>query len=162
MKKSNPAVKSMLQLAFYLIALIAIWTVIGLLAFPKESTLEQMTKYVQANEPVLVQVAENAMDGEKNPGIMNSVDVLEMLGKAHISAVEPYKQGAIFRVTGELAPKDGALSILYLPDGQYVLDREGNWSSAAPDKNGTLRFESGASYVAVTRLTDCFFLEESA
>ena len=74
MKKINPAVKNMIQLLSYVVLLIVIWMVIGLIAFPKPSTVERLTDYVKQNEKVLVQVAENAMDENVNPGIMTRLD----------------------------------------------------------------------------------------
>ena len=161
MKKMNPAVKNMIQLLSYVVLLIVAWIVICLVAFPQPSTIERLTDYVKTNEKVLVQVAENAMDENVNPGIMTSVDVLKILGEEHISVVTAEENGAIFTISGDETPENGYLQIVYLPDGQYAFTREGDWTSASPDENGTLRWVSGNTWVAVTRLTDNFFLEES-
>lgn len=161
MKKMNPAVKNMIQLLSYVVLLIVIWMIIGVVAFPKPSTIERLTDYVKANEKVLVQVAENAMDENVNPGIMTSVDVLKILGTEHIASVTAAENGAVFVINRDETPKDGYLQIVYLPDGQYAFSRDGNWTAASPDENGTLRWVSGNTWVAVTRLTDHFFLEES-
>ena len=161
MKKMNPAAKNMIQLLSYVVLLIVIWMIIGVVAFPKASTIERLTDYVKANEKVLVQVAENAMDENVNPGIMTSVDVLKILGTEHIASVTAAENGAVFAINSDETPKDGYLQIVYLPDGQYAFSRDGNWTAASPDENGTLRWVSGNTWVAVTRLTDHFFLEES-
>ena len=161
MKKMNPAAKNMIQLLFYIVLMIGMWTLIGLVAFPKATTAERLTEYVQKNEKVLVQVAENAMDENVNPGIMTSVDVLKILGTEHIASVTAAENGAVFAINSDETPKDGYLQIVYLPDGQYAFSRDGNWTAASPDENGTLRWVSGNTWVAVTRLTDHFFLEES-
>lgn len=161
MKKMNPAAKNMIQLLSYIVLLIVMWIVIGLVAFPKPSTAERLTDYVKANEKVLIQVAENAMDENVNPGIMNSVEVLKILGQEHIAEVESYAQGAVFHIVEDSADDSGSLDIIYLPDGQYAFTREGDWTAASPDENGTLRWVSGNTVVAVNKLSDCFFLEET-
>lgn len=161
MKKMNPAAKNMIQLLSYVVLMIGIWMVIGTVAFPKTAKEERIAKYVAQNEAVLVQIAANAMDNTVNPGIMNSVDVLKILGTEHISAVTPAENGAIFAIDSDETPKDGYLHIVYLPDGQYAFTREGDWTAASPDKNGTLRWVSGNTWVAATKMTDHFFLEES-
>lgn len=161
MKKMNPAAKNMIQLLSYIVLLIGMWMVIGAVAFPKPTTVERLTSYVKTNEKVLIQAAENAMDENVNPGIMNSVEVLKILGTEHIAAVEPYAQGAVFHIIQDSTGDNGYLDIVYLPDGQYAFSREGDWTAATPDENGTLRWTSGDVWVSVTRLSDCFFLEES-
>ena len=161
MKKMNPAAKNMIQLLSYIVLMIGMWAVIGMVAFPKPSTVERMTDYVKQNENVLVQVAENAMDENVNPGIMTSVDVLKILGEEHVAEVIPSENGAIFIVSDKDASESTALQIVYLPDGQYAFTREGDWTAASPDKNGTLRWVSGNTIVAVNKLTDHFFLEET-
>lgn len=161
MKKMSPAAKNMVQLLSYIVLLIGIWMVIGLVAFPKASTTERLTDYVKENENVLVQVAENVMDENVNPGIMTSVDVLKILGEEHISTITAIENGAIFTIDSDETPKGGYLQIVYLPDGQYAFTREGDWTAASPDENGTLRWVSDNTWVAVTRLADHFFLEES-
>jgi len=161
MKKMNPAAKSMIQLLSYVVLLIVIWMVIGRVAFPKATNAERLTEYVQKNEKVLVQVAENAMDENVNPGIVTSVDVLKILGAEHLSEVAPIENGVVFMVTDEDAPKNTSMQIVYLPDGQYAFTREGDWTAASPDENGTLRWVSGNTVVAVSKLSDHFFLEET-
>ena len=161
MKKINPTVKNMIQLLSYVVLLIVIWMVIGLVAFPKPSTVERLTDYVKQNEKVLVQVAENAMDENVNPGIMTSVDVLKILGTEHISTTTAVENGAIFTINDDDLAANTSLQIVYLPDGQYAFAREGDWTAASPDQNGTLRWVSGNTVVAVNRLTDNFFLEET-
>ena len=161
MKKMNPAAKNMIQLLSYIVLMIGMWAVIGMVAFPKPSTVERMTDYVKQNENVLVQVAENAMDENVNPGIMTSVDVLKILGEEHVAEVIPSENGAIFVISDKDASESTALQIVYLPDGQYAFTREGDWTAASPDKNGTLRWVSGNTIVAVNKLTDHFFLEET-
>lgn len=161
MKKMNPAVKNMLQLLFYIVLLIGMWTIIGLVAFPSASTAERLAEYVEENEKVLVQVAENAMDETVNPGIMTSVEVLKILGTEHISTVTAIENGAVFTISDDDTAADTDLQIIYLPDGQYAFSREGDWTAASPDQNGTLHWVSGNTSVAVSRLTDHFFLEET-
>lgn len=161
MKKMNPAAKNMIQLLSYIVLMIGMWAVIGMVAFPKPSTVERMTDYVKQNEKVLVQVAENAMDENVNPGIMTSVDVLKILGEEHVAEVIPAENGAIFTINAEDASESTALQLVYLPDGQYAFNREGDWTAASPDSNGTLRWVSGNTIVAVSKLTDHFFLEET-
>jgi hypothetical protein len=161
MKKMNPAAKNMIQLLFYIVLMIGMWAIIGMVAFPKTTTAERLTEYVEKNEKVLVQVAENAMDENVNPGIMNSVEVLKILGEEHIAKVEPYQQGAVFHIHSDSDKDNGVLDIIYLPDGQYAFTREGNWTAASPDAKGTLRWVSENTWVAATKMTDHFFLEES-
>ena len=154
----------MAQLMLYLLLMIGMWMVIASVAFPKKSTVDTMKAFVQKNEPVLIQVAQNAMDENVNPGIQNSADVLEILGEGKVGSVSARDQSAVFEITGDRVPEKGHLYLIYLPDGQYAFDLEGEWSAATTDKNGTLRWEGGQgadSYVAVTRLSDCFFLEEA-
>ena len=86
---------------------------------------------------------------------------LKILGTEHIAEVEPYAQGAAFHIIQDSSGDNGYLDIIYLPDGQYAFTRDGEWTAASPDENGTLRWVSGNTWVAVTRLTDHFFLEES-
>lgn len=164
-KLDKAGAKSLLQLAVYLVVLIGMWIVIGALFFPKPSQAERLSDYVKKHQPLLVQIAENAMDESKHTGIMNTVDVLQLLGEEHIASVEAYKHGAAFAIQSEETPElPGHLYLIYLPDGQYVFDMEGEWSAGTPDENGALRWEGGhgpGSYVAVTRLADCFFLEEA-
>lgn len=162
MKKMNPAAKNMIQLLSYIVLMIGIWILIGQVVFPKPSTAERLKEYVEKNEKVLVQVAENAMDENVNPGIMTSVDVLKILGTEHIASVEPYAQGAVFHIVQDSTGENGCIDIVYLPDGQYAFTREGDWTAASPDKNGTLRWVSGNTVVAVSKLSDHFFLEETA
>lgn len=161
MKKMNPAAKNMIQLLFYIVLMIGMWAIIGMVAFPKTTTVERLTEYIVKNEKVLVQVAENAMDENVNPGIMTSVDVLKILGTEHIAEVIPTENGAIFTINDEKAAKNTTSQIVYLPDGQYAFTREGDWTAASPDENGTLRWVSGNTVVAVSKLSDCFFLEET-
>ncbi len=161
MKKMNPAAKNMIQLLSYIVLMIGMWVVIGAVAFPKPTTVERLTGYVKQNEKVLVQVAENAMDENVNPGIMTSVDVLKILGTEHIAEVTPIENGAVFTISDKDMPKDTSVQIVYLTDGQYAFSREGDWTAASPDKNGTLRWVSGNTVVAVSKLSDCFFLEET-
>lgn len=161
MKKMNPAAKNMIQLLSYVVLLIVIWMVIGRVAFPKATTAERLTEYVEKNEAVLVQVAENAMDENVNPGIMTSVEVLNILGTEHISVITSIENGAIFTISDNDAPANTSLQIVYLPDGQYAFTREGDWTAASPDKTGTLRWVSGNTVVAVSKLSDHFFLEET-
>lgn len=165
MKKVNPAVKNMAQLMLYLLLMIGMWMLIASVAFPKKSTVDTVKAFVQKNEAVLIQVAQNAMDESVNPGIQSSVDVLEILGEGKIGSVFAREDGAVFEITGDRVPENGHLYLIYLPDSSYAFDREGEWTASAPDKNGTLRWEDGqgtGSYVAVTRLADHFFLEESS
>lgn len=161
MKKMNPAVKNMIQLLSYIVILIGIWMVIAMVAFPEPSKEERIADYVKENEAVLVQLADNAMDETVNPGIMNSVEVLKILGTEHIAAVEAADNGAVFHIVSDETPDGGYLDLVYLPDGQYAFAREGDWVAATPDESGTLRWVSGDTYVSVTRMTDHFFLEES-
>lgn len=161
MKKMNPAVKNMIQLLSYIVILIGMWTVIGLVAFPSASTAERLTDYVEKNEKVLVQVAENAMDDAVNPGIMTSVEVLNILGTEHISTVTGAENGAVFTISDDDTAADTDLQIIYLPDGQYAFSREGDWTAASPDKNGSLIWVSGNTSVTVSKLSEHFFLEET-
>ena len=161
MKKVNPAVKNMAQLMLYLLLMIGMWMVIASVAFPKKSTVDTMKAFVQKNEPVLIQVAQNAMDENVNPGIQNSVEVLNLLGEGDISSVFAYEQGAAFAISGKNTPASGHLYLLYLPDGQYSFPYSGEWEAATADSEGTLRWTCGDAYVAVTRMADCFFLEEA-
>ena len=161
MKKMNPAAKNMIQLLFYIVLMIGMWAIIGMVAFPKTSTVERLTEYIEKNEKVLVQVAENAADENVNPGIMTSVEVLKILGTEHIAEVIPVENGAVFTINDEKAAKNTSSQIVYLPDGQYAFTREGDWTAASPDKNGTLRWVSGNTVVAVSKLSDHFFLEET-
>lgn len=161
MKKMNPAVKNMIQLLSYIVILIGMWTVIGLVAFPSASTAERLTDYVEKNEKVLVQVAENAMDDAVNPGIMTSVEVLKILGTEHISTVTGAENGAVFTISDDDTAADTDLQIIYLPDGQYAFSREGDWTAASPDKNGSLIWVSGNTSVTVSKLSEHFFLEET-
>lgn len=164
MKKMNPAAKSMIGLLSCIVLLVGIWSVIGYIVFPKPSTSERLTGFVTDNESVLIQVAENAMDETVNPGITTSVEVMKILGKEHISSVTAYEQGAAFNIESGETPAGGYLRILYLPDGQYAFhtDSPEEWKAAAPKEKNMLRWEhASGSYVNVTRLSDCFFLEEA-
>lgn len=164
MKKMNPAAKNMIQLLCYIVLLIGMWMAISTIAFPKPSTGQRLAAFVQENQAVLIQVAENAMDENVNPGITTSVEVMKILGKEHISSVTAYEQGAAFNIESGETPAGGYLRILYLPDGQYAFhtDSPEEWKAAAPKEKNTLRWEhASGSYVNVTRLSDCFFLEEA-
>ena len=127
------------------------------MAFPKPTAAERLTSYVAANEKVLIQVAGNAMDENVNPGIMTSIEVLKILGTEHIAEVVPHEQGAAFQIMSDETPAEGYLRLLYLPDGQYAFKTD------HPDEEkNTLRWEDAdGCYVTVTKLTDCFFLEEA-
>lgn len=165
MKKMNPAAKNMIQLLSYIVLMIGMWTVIGLVAFPKPTTVERLTDYVQKNENVLIQVADNAMDENVNPGIMTSVDVLEILGTEHISEVTAVENRAIFTIESDETPSEGWLHLIYLPDGQYAFrtDHPEEWKSMPVEEKNTLRWEDAdGGYVNVVRLTDRFFLEEGS
>ena len=71
------------------------------------------------------------------------------------------ENGAIFTISDDDLAANTSLQIVYLPDGQYAFAREGDWTAASPDQNGTLRWVSGNTVVAVNRLIDNFFLEET-
>lgn len=164
MKKMNPAAKNMIQLLSYIVLMIGMWVVIGAVAFPKPTTAERLTSYVTANEKVLIQVAGNAMDENVNPGIMTSIEVLKILGTEHIAEVVPHEQGAAFQIMSDETPAEGYLRLLYLPDGQYAFktDHPDEWNPAPAEEKNTLRWEDAdGCYVTVTKLTDCFFLEEA-
>ena len=162
--KKNPAVKSMATLMLYLVLIILIWYGIGMVAFPTQSREDRLKSYVKQNEPLLVQIAENAMDETVWEGILTTPEVLEVLDREEIADVQPYAQGAAFVIEEDGQDPHLQRLLIYLPDGQYALTLEGDWQPATAGSDGTLRWEGGDgpdSYVTATKLSDHFFLQEA-
>ena len=79
----NPALKSMTTLALYLLLLIGMWAILGYVLFPDSDKEVTPAQVVTANEALMKQAAENVVDSEKWPGVMETAEMkklMEMLG----------------------------------------------------------------------------------
>lgn len=153
----NPAVKSMVSIAFYLVIIIGMWIAIGSIAFPDAARSTDVKAVVKANEPLLTQLAEAASDDSLIEALRATDKVKELLNALDVADIRPTEDGATF-TTG-----DGSKRLLYYGSGSYVFspDDPDGWQSVSPSQEGALRWEKGASYVEVARLTEHFYLETS-
>ena len=66
--KKNPAVRSMLTIALYLVLLIGMWSVIGKWVYPTVTDRSRAEELAKKHSPLLIQLAENSADGEQWAG----------------------------------------------------------------------------------------------
>ena len=160
--KKNPAVKSMLQMALYLVLLIGVWLAIGLITYPDAGKEKDVyADYVAQNEGVLVQLAENAIDPTKYPGIEAAAEVQSILAEQEISGVVADEYGATFVLPS--AQLEISRAIVYRPDGVYTLPSElTGWTQMESD-TASLRWQGGLAgkgYVLARPLSEHFFYQE--
>ena len=164
MKKIHPAVKSMVSIAFYLVLIIGIWTVIARLVFPDKGETDQWLAYIQAHEPLLVQVAQNAMDEGTWTGIRETEEVRSVFAEGGIEQVENGDGSVYFIMRTENAGE--TLRYVYLPNGDYappdwVLN--GDWVEQSVSGDTTRRWiggTAGKGSVSARRLTERFYIED--
>ena len=154
--KHHVAVKSMLSIAFYLVLIIAVWGVVGYVAFPRAEE-DSLRSFVASNEKVLVQLAENALDPEQWPGVAGAPEVAQMLAEGGIARVDVEDGRAVFHLTSEMPEQSRA--IVYFPGGDYAPPAEcAGWAMIEP-----LRWQGGLGdqgYVNARALVGGFFYEE--
>lgn len=158
----NPAVKSMVSIAIYLIVIIGVWIAIGSLAFPDAARGTDVKAVVTANEPLVTQLAEAASDDSLIEALTATDTVKELLETLHVTSIQPAGSGAAFVIGQDSDPTGQTTRLLYYREGGYVFSPEdpSAWTSAQSSESGTLRWESAAGgWVEVSRLTDHFFLE---
>ena len=115
---NKATLKSMASLAFYLLILVAMWAVIGVIAFPGEDDEDIYSKLVAENHALLTQVAENAIDPEKWAGITGMPEVNALLKELGVTDVRSVSGKAIFTIPCNSA--DRQLCLEYIPGGiQY-------------------------------------------
>lgn len=151
----NPAVKSMVSIAFYLVIIIGVWIAISAIAFPDAARGTDVKAVVKANEPLLTQLAEAASDDSLIEALRATDKVKELLNALDVTAVQPTDDGAAFILA------DGSKRLLYYGSGSYVFspDDPDGWQSVSASQEGALRWEKGTSYVEAARLTEHFYLE---
>lgn len=158
--KKNPAVKSMLQLGFYLVLLIGMWMVISLVVFPDADKEEDTyATYVTQYEGVLTQLAENAIDSTQYAGIATADEVQTILSTQQISEVVADEYGAMFVLPS--SQTEISRAIVYRADGEYRLPSEvSDWTRADADSMYWQGGLAGKGYVLARALSEHFFYQE--
>ncbi len=162
----NPAVKSMLSIAFYLVVIIVIWIAIGTFLFPDsdETVSTDYESIVTANEPLITQLAQNASDETVLEALRATDEVTELLESLNVTDIEATDDGAAFIIESDEYDENITVRLLYYAEGSYIFSPEDpdEWSSSTEEDTGSLRWDStSGAYVTVSRLADQFFLEES-
>lgn len=165
---NKTAVKSMLSLAFYLLILIAVWAVIGVIAFPNADNQDVYGKLVPENRPLLAQIAENAIDSEKWPGIMQTAEAQALIKELGVSDIQ--SAGFTVAFTIPRSTPDEYLYIEYVPDDIAYPNAEAALAGMGYDPadwlrvdapEGTERWEGGPfgkGYYNFRKLCDGFWL----
>ena len=166
MKKLNSqAVKSMTQLAVYLILMIVIWVFIAKLVFPNDTKTDVYQTFIDAHAPLMEQVAQNAMDESVWSHIQSTAEVQDMLKEGGIVSVTGDEESASFWLQDE--NPEATLRYAYFPLGAYIppeVVRGSGWVEEKVDAEGVTRYVGGLAgqgSVSARRLSERFFLEEA-
>lgn len=159
MKSVRAIILTVLIFAVFMVALLAV-SVYQIL--PKTINPEKYAAYVNENLSGLTEIAEVSMTDKSSLSIAQRL----LLGKGKIDHVWPKEDRVIFALDNNYAPMEGETRLIYFPDGEYEFSY-GDYP-LQPVETGdenVLRWEGGdASYrgwINVTRMSDCFFLEEA-
>jgi len=165
---NKTTLKSMASLAFYLLILVVVWAVIGVIVFPDADNEDIYGKLVSENRPLLVQIAENAIDPEKWSGIAQTAEAQALLKELGVSGIHDTDGIAVFTIPrGTL---DAQLSIEYVTDGVNYPDAAAEFirMGHSPDSwirvdapEGTERWEGGPfgkGSISYRKLSDGFWL----
>ena len=154
--RKNPAVKSMLTLALYLVLLIGMWSIIAKWVFPTTTDLSRAKELVKEYPALLAQLAENSADSTQWEGIQESDTVQTLYDTYNVTYVETVNGCTHFYMKVTDASTTHAL--VYAPQGEY-LPPEGDW--AKTEGESSTQYVLDATTITVTRLADNFFYEES-
>lgn len=158
----NPAVKSMVSIALYLVIIIGVWIAIGALAFPSAARKTDVKAVVTANEPLITQLAEAAADDSLIEALTATDTVKELLEALHVSDIQAADGGAAFLIRQDSDPAGQTTRLLYYREGGYVFSPEdpASWTSVESSESAALCWANASGgTVEVSRLTDHFFLE---
>ena len=158
MKPVRAIIKTILIFAGLMIALLAV-SVYQIL--PKTINPEKYAPYVNKNLSGLTEIAEVSMTDEPSLSIAQRT----LLGKGKIDRVWPKEDCVIFSLDNDYAPMEGEIRLIYFPDGEYEFSY-GSYplQSVETGDEDVLRWEGDSvwkGWVNVTRMSDCFFLEEA-
>ena len=138
--KKNPAVRSMLTIALYLVLLIGMWSVIGKWVYPTVTDRSRAEELAKKHSPLLIQLAENSADAEQWAGIAETETVQSLYETFYM------KSGSA----------DRTHALVYAPSGAYVPPQDvSDWTETA-----TYEYKSASSTATAIRLSDTFFYEE--
>ena len=155
--KKNPAVRSMLTIALYLILLIGLWSVIIKLVYPTVTDLSRAKELVKEYSPLLVQLSENSADGTQWEGITETDTVQTLYENYNIVSTET--ENGITRFYMKSSDVTTTHALVYAPEGRYVPpEYAGEWTQA--ESESEIKYTSGTVTAAATRLSDTFFFEE--
>lgn len=158
MKSVRAIIKTVLIFAVFMVALLAVSVY---LILPKSINPEKYAAYVNKNLSKLTETAEAALTDESSLSIAQRT----LLGKGKIDHVWPKEDRVIFSLDNDYAPMEGEIRLIYFPDGEYEFSY-GNYplQPVNTDDESVLRWEGDSvwkGWVNVTRMSDCFFLEEA-
>lgn len=152
--KKNPAVRSMLTIALYLVLLIGMWSVIGKWVYPTVTDRSRAEELVKKHSPLLIQLAENSADGKQWAGVAETETVQSLYETYHIVYTET--EGELTRFYMKSGSADRTHALVYAPDGAYVPPQDvSDWTETA-----TYEYKSASSTATAIRLSDTFFYEE--
>ena len=155
--KKNPAVRSMLTIALYLILLIGMWSVIAKWAFPTTTDLSRAKALLKQYPALIAQLAENSADSSQWEGVSESETVQELYENNNITYVETDNGLTRFYMKSDDVTTTHAL--VYAPDGEYVPPTQASeWTEAQSESE--IRYTSDRATATATRLGDVFFYEE--
>lgn len=160
MKTVRAILKTVLIFAVFMIALLAVSIY---LILPKDKSIDpkKYASYVNKNLTKLTETAEDAMTS----GSTSRTTWPGYLANGHIHYIWPAEDRVIFSLYDDYAPVEGQIHLVYFPDGEYVFPFDGpEWYSVDTDDENVLRWEggyAGRGWVDVTRMSDCFYLEEA-
>ncbi len=154
--KKNPAVRSMLTLAFYLVLLIAMWSIIAKWVYPTTTDLSRAKDLVKNHSALIVQLAENSADSTQWTGITET-DTVESLYETYcVTYVET--ENGITRFYMKVSDANTSHALAYAPNGEY-LPPEGEWVKTEADD--VVQYTLGSTTITVKPLGEQFFYEES-
>ena len=155
--KKNPAVRSMLTIAMYLILLIGMWSVIVKLVYPDVTDLSRAKELVKEYSSLLVQLSENSADKEQWAGITESDTVQTLYDTYNIVSTET--ENGITRFYMKTTDAAASHALVYAPEGDYVPPANANgWTQTESDTES--KYTSGSVTATATRLSEVFFYEE--
>ena len=125
---------------------------------------DYLTSIASKHEALLVEIAETALRTGEKPEL--SPGAKWTLRKYRIDYVWPNESRVVFSYDSSLGPMEGYLYLVYQPDGEYAFPFDApEWFAVETGDENSLRWEGGymgrRGWVDVTRLTDCFYLEEA-
>ena len=159
-ESANPAVKSMVSMAFYLVLLIGMWAILAHVMFPDRNENPTYAQLVTANEPLLAQVAENIIDPEQWAGIQQTSEVQALYEKLGVTGTR-FEDGQAKFILAADSTSPLTTCISFLPDGdlQTALTNAG-WKIIELE-GASSRWEKDASYTVANQLTEKFYLAET-